>query len=87
MAKLAKGARKRKPQAGMPKKRSNARVQRYRDKMRAAGFKPVTIWVPDTSRPGFAEEVRRQCLRLKDDPQEAQILAEIEALTDFDDWR
>jgi hypothetical protein len=28
--------------------------------MRARGLRPVTIWVPDTSRPGFAEEFRRQ---------------------------
>jgi Protein of unknown function (DUF3018) len=87
MPKSAKNVRKRKTAAGAVKPRSNARVQRYRDKMRAAGFKPVTIWVPDPNRPGFAEEVRRQCLLLKGDPQEAQILTEIEALTDFDDWK
>jgi hypothetical protein len=28
--------------------------------MRARGLRPVTIWVPDTTRPGFAEEFRRQ---------------------------
>jgi hypothetical protein len=28
--------------------------------MRAAGLRPVQIWVPDTRRPGFAEECRRQ---------------------------
>lgn len=25
-----------------------------------AGLRPVQIWVPDTRRPGFAEECRRQ---------------------------
>jgi hypothetical protein len=38
------------------------RVQRRRDKLRAAGLRPVQIWVPDTRAPGFAEECRRQCL-------------------------
>ncbi|TWF57272.1 antitoxin MazE family protein [Neorhizobium alkalisoli] len=38
----------------------NKRVQRYRDAMRSAGFRPVQVWVPDTRRPGFAEECRRQ---------------------------
>jgi Protein of unknown function (DUF3018). len=28
--------------------------------MRAAGLRPVTIWVPDVTRPGFAEECARQ---------------------------
>ena len=31
------------------------RVQKHRDKMKAAGFKPVTIWVPDVNAPGFKE--------------------------------
>lgn len=36
------------------------RVQRRRDALRAAGLRPVQIWVPDTRMPGFAEECRRQ---------------------------
>lgn len=38
----------------------NARVQKHRDAMRKAGLRPVQIWVPDTRRPDFAEECRRQ---------------------------
>ena len=30
------------------------------DAMRAAGMRPVTIWVLDTSQPGFTEEFQRQ---------------------------
>lgn len=40
----------------------NARVQKHRDALRLAGLRPVQIWVPDTRRPDFAEECRRQCL-------------------------
>ncbi|WP_207099942.1 antitoxin MazE family protein [Paracoccus shandongensis] len=36
------------------------RVQKRRDALRAAGLRPVQIWVPDTRRPGFATECRRQ---------------------------
>jgi hypothetical protein len=36
------------------------RVERRRAKLRAAGLRPVQIWVPDTRTPGFAEECRRQ---------------------------
>lgn len=38
------------------------RVQRRREALRAAGLRPVQIWVPDARRPGFAEECRRQSL-------------------------
>jgi hypothetical protein len=38
----------------------NARVQKHRDALRAAGLRPVQIWVPDTRGPGFAQECRRQ---------------------------
>jgi hypothetical protein len=40
---------------------SAERVKRRRDKMRAAGLRPVQIWVPDTRARGFAAECRRQC--------------------------
>jgi hypothetical protein len=40
----------------------NQRVQKRRDVLRAAGLRPVQIWVPDTRRPGFAEECHRQSL-------------------------
>ena len=38
----------------------NPRVQKHRDALRRAGLRPVQIWVPDTRRPNFAEECRRQ---------------------------
>jgi hypothetical protein len=36
------------------------RVRKRRDALRAAGLRPVQIWVPDTRQPGFADECRRQ---------------------------
>lgn len=38
------------------------RVEKRREALKAAGLRPVQIWVPDTRRPGFAEECRRQSL-------------------------
>lgn len=35
---------------------------RRRTSLRAAGLRPVQIWVPDTTRPGFADECHRQSL-------------------------
>ena len=39
---------------------SAARVRKQRQALRAAGLRPVQIWVPDTRLPGFSEECRRQ---------------------------
>jgi hypothetical protein len=36
------------------------RVAKRREQLRKAGLRPIQIWVPDTRRPGFAEECRRQ---------------------------
>ncbi|QDZ09443.1 antitoxin MazE family protein [Devosia ginsengisoli] len=38
------------------------RVQKRRDALRAQGLRPVQIWLPDVTAPGFAEEARRQSL-------------------------
>ena len=62
------------------------RVKRHRDGLRAAGLRPVQIWVPDTRRPGFAEECRRQSLSLRDDPHEREILDWIETVSDTEGW-
>ncbi|KST58941.1 hypothetical protein AO398_19620 [Methylobacterium sp. GXS13] len=63
------------------------RVRKRRDALRAAGLRPVQIWVPDTSRPGFAEECRRQSLLVAaadaSDPELNAILDT--ALADLDD--
>ena len=63
------------------------RVRKHREKMKAAGLKPVTIWVPDVNAPGYREEIRRQCLMLKNDPQEPRILAETERWFDPEGWK
>ncbi len=38
------------------------RVRRYRARMRAAGLRPVQIWVPDTRSAIFRAEAHRQSL-------------------------
>ncbi len=52
----------------------NLKVARSRERMRAAGLRPVQFWVPDTRAVGFAAEVSRQCQALKGDRQEAEVL-------------
>jgi hypothetical protein len=66
----------------------NARVQKRRAKLRRAGLRPVQIWVPDTRRPGFAQECRRQSrLVARADRADADLQQVMdEALADLDGW-
>ena len=70
----------------MTTKTSVARVQKHRAWLRAAGLRPVQIWVPDTRSTGLANECRRQSLVLQDDPQETDILNWLEAAADTKGW-
>jgi Protein of unknown function (DUF3018) len=63
----------------MDRQTSAERVKRRRDKMRAAGLRPIQIWVPDTRAVGFAAECRRQCELIA----EAEITDEGRAETEF----
>ena len=62
------------------------RVRKYRASLRAQGLRPIQIWVPDTRRPGFAEEAERQCLAVRNDPQEKEMMDWIEAAMDYSGW-
>ncbi|MEI4482793.1 MULTISPECIES: antitoxin MazE family protein [Phyllobacterium] len=65
----------------------NARVHKRREALRAAGLRPLQIWVPDTRRPGFAEECRRQSLLVAQaDAADRELLDFMDAvLTDLDE--
>lgn len=67
---------------------TSARVQKHRNALRLAGLRPVQIWVPDTRRPDFLEECRRQCLLVSQadlrDVSMHQLMDE--ALSDVPGW-
>ena len=67
---------------------TNARVQKHRDALRMAGLRPVQIWVPDTRRPDFAAECRRQSLLASQaDSADAEMQGFMDAaLADVDGW-
>lgn len=72
----------------MSSTRVNERVQRHRDALRMAGLRPIQIWVPDTRRPSFAEECRRQArLVVAADSADADLQQFMDdALEDLDGW-
>lgn len=65
-----------------------ARVQKRRDALRMAGLRPVQLWVPDTRRPDFAAECRRQSkLVSQADSADAEMMEFMdEALSDVHGW-
>lgn len=67
---------------------TSERVQKRREALRAAGLRPVQIWVPDTRRPGFTAECRRQVALLAEADHLNTELSDFmdAALADLDDW-
>jgi len=66
---------------------TSARVQKHRAALRESGLRPVQIWVPDTRRPGFAEDCRRQSQLLQDDILEQETTDWLEAEADREGWQ
>jgi len=66
----------------------NERVQKRRAALRRAGLRPVQIWVPDTRRPDFAEECRRQSQLVAQSDLSDLGMDRLmdEALADLDGW-
>ena len=67
-----------------PRHPSRDKVARHRAGLRAAGLRPVQIWVPDTRAPGFAEEAARQSRLVDAGPRFAEVMDWIEDLSEFD---
>lgn len=64
------------------------RVNQHRSNLRAAGLRPLQIWVPDTRRPGFAEECHQQSLLAAEtDAADTELQTFLDdALADTDGW-
>jgi hypothetical protein len=69
-----------------PRARNNValRVQKHRQSLRAAGLRPIQIWVPDVRSKSFAVQARRQSLAIAKSAQEQSDLAFIESIADWD---
>jgi hypothetical protein len=60
---------------------SRYRVRAYRKRMRAKGMRLVQMWLPDTSRPEFKREARRQALAISRSEHAAEDQAFIDAIS------
>ena len=56
------------------------RVSKRRAALRAAGLRPVQLWVPDSRRPGFAVECARQSVLMAEaDRADVDLMADLDA--------
>jgi hypothetical protein len=62
------------------------RVRKHRESLRAAGLKPVQLWLPDTALEAFRKKCAQESLSLTNDPHEAEILDWIAEVSDTDGW-
>ena len=60
------------------------RVQKHRQALRAAGLRPIQIWVPDVRSKSFVAQARRQSLAIARRAREKDDLAFIESVADWD---
>ena len=63
---------------------SRDRVRNHRARMRAAGLRPIQIWVPDTRSGTFRAEAHRQSLAVARSPEADLDQAFIDAVSDHD---
>ena len=59
------------------------RHRAYRDRLKARGMRQLVLWVPDTRRPEFADEIRRQLTLVEGSVEDRQTLGFIEATADW----
>ncbi|HKT74107.1 MAG TPA: antitoxin MazE family protein [Steroidobacteraceae bacterium] len=60
------------------------RVEKHRKALRAAGLRPIQIWVPDVRSRNFTAQARRQSLAIARSHQELDDVAFAGALADWD---
>jgi hypothetical protein len=73
--------------ARTPRSAGAERVRRHRDKMKAMGLKPVTLWVPDVDSPEFKAQVARAIEVINADEESRRVLEGMLELGDFSDWK
>ncbi len=65
---------------------SAKRVRKHRGRMKAAGLKPVTIWVPDVNAPDYKKKIDAAVAAINADHDSFRVMEEMLELADFSDW-
>jgi hypothetical protein len=83
--KSAKSSKATKP-AGKTRSAGAERVRRHREKMKAMGLKPVTLWLPDVNSPEFKAQVAESIRIINASEDEKVILEELSHI-EIDGWK
>ena len=59
------------------------RVQKHRKALRAAGLRPIQIWVPDVRSKRFAAQAHRQSLAVASSPYAKDDQAFVDSISDW----
>jgi hypothetical protein len=71
----------------MSKHAAQSSVEKYRDRMRRAGFRLVQLWVPDARARGFKSECQRQSrVAARSKRAEQEVMEWIEANQNTEGW-
>lgn len=65
---------------------SAQKMRQYRNRMKAAGLRPIQLWVPDVRSRKIVEEVRKQSIRVSSDPWEGTVMDFVESVMDREGW-
>jgi hypothetical protein len=65
---------------------SAQKMRQYRNRMKAAGLRPIQLWVPDVRSRKIVEEVRKQSIRVSSDPREGTVMDFVESVMDREGW-
>lgn len=66
-------------------KPTRMKVQEHRDRLRALGFRPIQIWVPDVRAASFRKEAHRQSVAVSRSAHARDDQAFIDAVSDWQD--
>ena len=67
-----------------PRNTGAERTRRWRERMRAKGLAPRTVWTRDLKDPAFLARLKADCDRLGRSAHEAQVTRELEKMAEED---
>ena len=71
--------------SGRSRKTGAQRTREWRDRMRAKGLVPRTVWTYDVADPAFLARVRAGLAAVGDGDDERQVMLELEAMYELDE--
>ena len=65
---------------------SAQKMRKYRDRLKAAGLRPIQLAIPDIRSPKIIDEVRKQSIRVSSDSRESHLMDFVESVMEDEGW-